>query len=132
MTLVGRMKMAMATVGITGADEKERIREFARRLNVKRPNFHRQTVHKWFKDNVKQLSPEYLFLVADVLECNPRWLALREGEPQQQPQLSLDQIKAVQLYNALRKHPAHRDQWMRNGSDLLQLATGPSVAQPFK
>jgi transcriptional regulator with XRE-family HTH domain len=108
-------------------------REFERQLRIKRPGFHRQTVNKWFQDEVKQLSPDYLFLVADVLDCNPRWLALREGEPQRQPELDLDEVKTVQLYRAFKQHSAHRDQWLKQGSELLQLETGAgtSVAQPF-
>lgn len=123
--------MAMATAGITGADDKERLREFTKRIRAKQPNFHRQTVHKWFKQDVKQLDPKYLFLVADVLDCNPRWLALKEGGPQRQPELELDEVKAVQLYRAFGRNRAHRDTWMKQGNELLQLATGPSVAQPF-
>lgn len=126
-TLVGRMRIAFAFVGITGSDEGERVREFAKRLRRKRPDFHRQTVHKWFAEDVKQLSPEYLFLVADVLECSPRWLALREGEPQRQRHLDLDQIKAVQLYDQLKKHPKHLDMWMKAGRDHLQIVTGPTA-----
>lgn len=121
MTLSGRIRIGMAARGITSEAE------LARRLKM-----HRQTVNKWISGEVEYLEPEYLFRLADALDCNPRWLALKEGEPQKPVELDLEKMKVIQLYSALSKHPQVRDLWVKHGQDLLQTSTGPSVAQPFK
>lgn len=125
MSLLGRIRMAMAWKGW----DKD---EFARQIKIRRPNMHRQTVHKWFDDEVEHLSLKNLFLVSDVLDCNPRWLGLREGEPQKPVELDLEKNKVLQLYDALSNHPNVRDAWIKHGGELLQVSTGQSVAQPFK
>src|SRR5690349_20155979 len=125
MTLLGRIKIGMAW---KGWDQDE----FERQLRTKRPNLHRQTLNKWFTEEVESLRPTFLFLVSEVLDCNPRWLALREGEPHKQPELGLEQLKAIQIYNALKKNQKALDKWLREGGEYIEMLGETSVAQPFQ
>lgn len=119
MTLGGRIKIGMAAKGIDGPSD------LARRVKLRR-----QTVTKWVNDEVAFLEPKYLFLLAEALELNPRWLATREGDPQQARTISPDFQRVLDLYSALK--PGVRDSWLKSGDALLTATGELSTAQPFK
>ena len=119
MSLAGRIKIGMATQGI--ATESE----LARRVKL-----NRQTVHKWLSGEVKTIDPDTLFKLADVLNVDPKWLATKEGEPQQPQRVSLEHKRLIELYNALPEHM--RRAWLKSGDALLSETGDTSPARPFK
>lgn len=119
MTLGGRIKIGMAAKGMDGPSD------LARRLKLRR-----QTVTKWVNDEVTFLEPKYLFPLADALEMNPRWLSIRQGDPQPAKTVSPDAQRVLDLYGAL--NPGVRDSWLQSGDALLKAAGETSTAQPFK
>jgi transcriptional regulator with XRE-family HTH domain len=119
MTFGGRVKMQMAARGIRNPAE------LARRMSLPR-----QTISKWLNNETKDLELSNLYKLADILDCNARWLALRDGVPQKPVEMDLEKKRVIDLYQALPK--AVRASWVSSGEALLVGSTSPSVAQPFK
>lgn len=117
-SLAGRIRIAMATQGIGSQSE------LARRMKV-----NRQTVHKWLNGEVHSLESALLFRLSDVLNVNPRWLALHAGSPIKRREMTEETLQLVELYEALA--PALRDAWVSSGNALLVGNEKPSKASPF-
>lgn len=108
MTLKGRIHIQMAAHGIRNQSE------LARRLRV-----HRQTVSKWMAGGPTKLEPANLFALAEVLRCNPRWLALGPPAPPQPPVIiDPDRHALLELYDRFGENSKLRDSWIRHGREL--------------
>ncbi len=76
------------------------------------PGLSHQSVYKWFSGETRFPRPDHLFLVADLLEVDARWLATGEG-----------QMKREEDYNRLAEQltPEDRDHWREVGYAFAQL-----------
>lgn len=99
--------------------------ELARRMSLPR-----QTISKWLNNETKDLELSNLYRLADLLDCNARWLALRDGVPQKPVEMDLEKKRVIDLYQALPS--GVRVSWVSSGEALLAGSTNPSIAQPFK
>jgi transcriptional regulator with XRE-family HTH domain len=122
MTMQGRIRMQMAANGIHSDAE------LARKLKLRR-----QTVHKWMNGDSKNLTPENIFRLSDVLKCSARWLMLGPPVRPDKP-LTLDEQKAevVHLYDAFGKNREVRKSWIDAGKALVRESTDPSPVEPLK
>lgn len=112
------MQMAMAGVK-TPAD-------LSRRMGLPR-----QTISKWLNNEIKDIGPENLYRLADVLNCSARWLVTKQGTPHRATRMSVEETEAIQIFRTL-SEPV-RDSWMSSGRALLNASSqAPSTAQPFK
>jgi transcriptional regulator with XRE-family HTH domain len=102
--------------------------ELARRLKV-----HRQTVNKWLKGDVDDLTPEMLFKLADALGVNPRWLYSGPPESPVKPRaLDPEQEELIHIKETLESANATAaDQWLSNGRSLVQIVAPASRNNPF-
>lgn len=100
------------------------VAELARRMKL-----NRQTVHRWVAGEGDP-TPELLFKLSDVLQCNARWLALGHPESPVKPMTPTpEQAEVLDIFTRL--PPAAQETWMTNGRDLLRLLTPASVNNPF-
>lgn len=126
MSLSGRIKIGMATKGIVGPQE------LADALNRVAPHLklNRQTTAKWLSGETKNIEPPRLIALAEALDLDPEWLAVKHGEPQRKGRVTLEHKRLIELYNALPEKELRF--WLRTGDALLEEAGVPSRAQPFK
>jgi transcriptional regulator with XRE-family HTH domain len=118
-TIAGRIKLAMAAVGISTPSE------LARRMKASR-----QTVHNYVSGQRDNPEPALLFKLADALNVNPRWLAL--GHPHS-PGLPVtvtpEEAETLEIRRALDDQA--REQWLSNGRTMVRLTTKASAGNPF-
>ena len=122
-TLAGRIKIGMASAGISGSAD------LGRRMKV-----NRQTVHRWINGEGDKLTPEMLFKLADALKVNPRWLALGPPHSPVPPHIpSPDQAEVLQIHQALDQleRGDAKDTWLSSGRDLVRILTPASPNNPF-
>lgn len=106
-----RIRDAMIAAGIAGPGE------LARRLRLPR-----QTVHRWLAGNIKNLTYDNLFRLADLLNVSARWLAIGDVDPSKY--LVKDE-QEVEMMAVIREMSAHtRAQWLAIGRSLLGLQAG--------
>jgi len=99
--------------------------ELARRLRVPR-----QTVSSWMTGEREALTPAMLFKLADVLNVNPRWLALGPPHsPVAMRSISPQDEELLQIKDALEGDV--RDQWISSGRTMVRLTARRSAANPF-
>jgi len=106
-----RIRDAMISAGIATPAE------LARRLDLPR-----QTVHRWLGGNIKNLTYENLFRLADLLNVSARWLAIGDVDPSKY--LVKDE-QEVEMMALIREMSAHtRAQWLAIGQSLLEVQAG--------
>lgn len=119
-TLAARLKMAMRAAGFRNASE------LARKMGIPRA-----TISSWLTGTRSELTPAYLFLLADTLDCNARWIALGfPASPVRLSQLDPEEKAILELFRALPEQA--RDSWATQGHDLLRLLSSPSRTPPFR
>lgn len=119
-TLSARLKIAMGSAGFKNASE------LARKLGIPRA-----TVSSWLTGARSELTPAYLFRLADVLDCSARWLALGPpNTPVKGSRLDPEERAILDLWKSLPEQA--RDAWAKQGHDLLRLLTPPSRVSPIK
>lgn len=119
-TLDGRIRIGMATVGISGPTA------LAAKMG---DGLNRQTTAKWITGESGYLEPKYLFKLAKVLNVNPEWLALGRGPVAPAVEISPNKKRVLELYEAL---GLMQDAWIQSGDTLLKAAREASISQPFK
>lgn len=61
----------------------KRYKEGPQKSLARRCGVTQAAVSKWALGSVKSLGCEYLYLLADMCNVNPRWLATGEGDPEE-------------------------------------------------
>jgi len=115
-----RVHDAMIAHGITN------VSELARRLELPR-----QTVYRWLTGDIKHLSVENLFRLADLLNVSARWLALGDVEPSKYVIKNETEVEMMSVMKEM--SPLAREQWLTVGRSLLavQKAGKPTKVNPF-
>jgi transcriptional regulator with XRE-family HTH domain len=118
-TLAGRIKLAMASAGISTTAQ------LAKKMNV-----NRQTVHRWISGEGDKLTPEMLFKLSDALAVNARWLAL--GSPNSPIKPTSPTVEQAEVLDVHRRLPAAaKDTWLSHGRDLIKILSPASAGNPF-
>jgi transcriptional regulator with XRE-family HTH domain len=101
-----RIRDAMIARGIAGAGE------LARRLNLPR-----QTVHRWLRGSIKNMTYENLFRLADHLNVSARWLAVGDVDPSKYMVKDEQEVEMMAIIREMSVHT--RAQWLAIGRSLL-------------
>ena len=118
-TLDGRIRMAMAAVGISTAAE------LARRMKVSR-----QTVHNYLSGQRDKPEPELLFRMSDVLNISAKWLALGAPHSPIKPvMMPPEDLEVLQIAKNLDGEA--REQWLSSGRTMVRLTTKAGPSNPF-